>query len=120
MKDDFDDGMELPDDELMGETAPSEIAVLDAEVEVEEDDEVLIALPARSAGRARPAAASPKASARPATPAAKRAAKPKASKKTAKKKAKPARAKKSSKKSAKPKRRMAAKSSRRAKKGRRR
>jgi hypothetical protein len=119
MKDDFDDGMELPDDELMGETAPSEIAVLDAEVEIEEDDEVLIPPPARSAGKARPAAA-PKASARPAAPAAKRAAKPKASKKTAKKTAKPARAKKSSKKSAKPKRRMAAKSSRRAKKGRRR
>jgi hypothetical protein len=117
MQDDFDDGMELPDDELMGETAPSEMAVLDAEVEVEEIDEVLIP-PAPSASKARPAAA--KASARAAAPAAKRTAKPKASKKTAKKTAKPARAKKSSKKSAKPKRRMAATSSRRAKKGRRR
>jgi hypothetical protein len=119
MQDDFDDGMELPDDELMGETAPSEMAVLDAEVEVEEDDEVLIPSAAPSAGKARPVTPAPKASARPAAPAAKLAAKPKAAKKAAKKKAKPARAKKS-KKSAKPKRRMSAKSARRAKKGRRR
>jgi hypothetical protein len=120
MQDDFDDGMELPDDELMGETAPSEMVVLDAEVEVEED-EVIIAPLAPSAGKARPAAAAPKASARPAAPAVKRAAKPKASKKTAKKAAKPARGKKTSrKKSTKPKRRMVAKSARRGKKGRRR
>ena len=46
MQDDFDDGMDLPDDELMGETAPSEMGVLDAEVEVEED--VIVIAPAAS------------------------------------------------------------------------